>query len=768
MNAPLDGEECVWTVPALDAADGRPKGVDRGRGMSVDGEDPVSRSEARPRQGTLWIEGLENDPPTVRRIADLRSHDHANGPFDRRVGQGSGGEPKLDGTSASRGLEGEGTAWIVGGEVSVQIRAPMECPAVDAGEQVVCGEADAGGRAVRVDPHDADGDAASRARAKGDVFKVSPQPGYLDRTELYEVPGHLHRPVDGDGKADAATLGVDGGVDPNQAAGDVEEWAAGVARIDARIGLDEVLVDAVIGLEGAGDGRYDAGGHGVAQAEGVADGDDGLAQEQLAGCTHIHGGQGRIGGGRVDPQNREVELRCGADQRGVIAPTIREGGCDPMRASNDVVVRQDDPFGRQDHARSFTAAGPRLEEQVGLRNFCSDRNYAWSDFLDGLDHRGSTPRVDGTCRDGAGQGGGGGGGRGSQQDGRVRNPNGDRVPGGRLLGGGLGERADHEAGEREPGRASAMHGFARGKRSRGLGRRFALRRSAICIGRRCCRCVRRDSLNPPVSSTTARPAQQHPVVIRTGTVFLVACLVWIGLFAPRPADAARRQLTIEEQYELGLKQLKRGYYVKALEQFNRIRNYHRDDPLAVKAELAIADVYFKKHEWDQARDAYEDFLRWHPRYADADYVVYRLGLSMYKKSNRIAARDQTWTVRTTEIWAGFSSRFADSEYSEEVSEKLQECRERLGHKELIIAQFYRRRQSWESVERRASGILANHAATESMPEGMGLLAEARAWQGEASEATALVDKLEALDAREAARARRRISRARPERLVPGS
>lgn len=245
--------------------------------------------------------------------------------------------------------------------------------------------------------------------------------------------------------------------------------------------------------------------------------------------------------------------------------------------------------------------------------------------------------------------------------------------------------------------------------------------------------------------------------------------VWItGLLAPSSADAARRQLTLEEQYELGLKQLKRGYYVKALEQFNRIRNYHRDDPLAVKAELAIADVYFKKHEWDQARDAYEDFLRWHPRYPEADYVVYRLGMAMYKKSNRIAARDQTWTVRTAETWAGYSARFGDSEYKDEVEKKLQECRERLGSKELIIAQFYRRRKAWEAVERRASGILANHAATEAMPEGMGMLAEARAWQGEASEASALLDKLEALEPREAARARRRVERAKPDDAGKGS
>ncbi len=43
-------------------------------------------------------------------------------------------------------------------------------------------------------------------------------------------------------------------------------------------------------------------------------------------------------------------------------------------------------------------------------------------------------------------------------------------------------------------------------------------------------------------------------------------------FASTPAHSARRKLTVQDQYELGLRYLKRGYYVKALEQFNRIRN----------------------------------------------------------------------------------------------------------------------------------------------------------------------------------------------------
>ena len=45
---------------------------------------------------------------------------------------------------------------------------------------------------------------------------------------------------------------------------------------------------------------------------------------------------------------------------------------------------------------------------------------------------------------------------------------------------------------------------------------------------------------------------------------------------------------------------------------------------------------------------------------------------------------------------------------------------------------------------------------------MGLLAEAHAWLGDEAQAQELLTRLEALSTREAARARRRVARARPE------
>jgi len=192
---------------------------------------------------------------------------------------------------------------------------------------------------------------------------------------------------------------------------------------------------------------------------------------------------------------------------------------------------------------------------------------------------------------------------------------------------------------------------------------------------------------------------------------LTAIFALVFLAGPAAAKE-RKELTVEEQYELGLKYLRRESYVKALEQFNRIRNTHRDDPYSVKAELAIGDVYYRKREWDQARLAYEDFMRMHPRHQDLDYVVYRMGLSLYRKAPLVAGRDQTWTRQAVHTWAGFESRFPDSQYRAEVEELLEVSRDRLARKELSIARFYVRRKAWPAVSDRAEGMLRTYPDSE--------------------------------------------------------
>ncbi len=95
---------------------------------------------------------------------------------------------------------------------------------------------------------------------------------------VHDVTGH----VDGDGEADAdipAGTAENRGRYADQAAFYINERAPGIAGIDRGIGLDEILI---IGDAKAApaDGAHDAHRHGLTDPEGIADGQNGVADLQ--------------------------------------------------------------------------------------------------------------------------------------------------------------------------------------------------------------------------------------------------------------------------------------------------------------------------------------------------------------------------------------------------------------------------------------------------------------------------------------------------------
>jgi len=222
---------------------------------------------------------------------------------------------------------------------------------------------------------------------------------------------------------------------------------------------------------------------------------------------------------------------------------------------------------------------------------------------------------------------------------------------------------------------------------------------------------------------------------------LLATLLVVLMLAPAAQARRDRQRSAQELYELGLRQMRRGYFTKALESFTRVRNYHRDDPISVKAQLAIADVYFKKNDYEQARYAYEEFAAYHPRHENLDYVTYRIGLSIWKRSPRLAGRDLSSTRAAVNVWTGFATRFPGSKHTEEVDKHLVRERERLARKELFIAKFYARRKAWGAVRGRTEYLLLRYPDTRWADEAMLHLGTAMHAWGDVDEAAQVRDRM---------------------------
>lgn len=196
-----------------------------------------------------------------------------------------------------------------------------------------------------------------------------------------------------------------------------------------------------------------------------------------------------------------------------------------------------------------------------------------------------------------------------------------------------------------------------------------------------------------------------------------------------------------EIYAHGEKMMARGFYDKATEDFQELRNFHRDDPLSVRAQLALAEIRFKKGEFEEARYAYDEFATYHPRHEDLDFVIYRIGLCLWKRAPRLVGRDQSTTRSAVNSWTGFEDRFGESEYTEEVARLRLKGLDRLAAGDLFVARFYSKRSAWEAVRGRAAEVVRRYPGSRHVEEALARYAVAAHRVGRVEEALAARERL---------------------------
>ena len=188
----------------------------------------------------------------------------------------------------------------------------------------------------------APGVSVHRRRELGrDVLHADAEPRARDTCPVLRIcVGHALRHVARDGEADALAAADDHRVDAEHVALQIAERPAGVARVDARVGL-QVVLDRVHPEAAAALRREHAGGHRVAEAERRADGDDPLAHARRVGVGELRRREAR----RVDLDDGEVGRRVAPDEaRRQVAP-VAQAHVDGERLLDDVVVREDRAVG---------------------------------------------------------------------------------------------------------------------------------------------------------------------------------------------------------------------------------------------------------------------------------------------------------------------------------------------------------------------------------------------------------------------------------------
>ena len=143
---------------------------------------------------------------------------------------------------------------------------------------------------------------------------------------------------------------------------------------------------------------------------------------------------------------------------------------------------------------------------------------------------------------------------------------------------------------------------------------------------------------------------------------------------------------------------------------------------ATLAEIRSGDVYFKKKEYLQAAEEYENFIANHPGHEELDYAMYRLGFSYYKmKSGK--DRNHSKTLKAIKWFTLLKKTYPDSPYVEQTQEKIEESRKVLAEREIYLGKFYQKKKNYEAAAQRYKNVLENYSDTEYAEKARKLLLE---------------------------------------------
>jgi outer membrane protein assembly factor BamD len=150
-----------------------------------------------------------------------------------------------------------------------------------------------------------------------------------------------------------------------------------------------------------------------------------------------------------------------------------------------------------------------------------------------------------------------------------------------------------------------------------------------------------------------------------------------------------------------------GSYRKAIDSFEKLRDWYPFSRYAILAELKIADAYFNLESYADAIFAYEEFEQLHPRNEAIPYVVYRIGRSYYNQIDTID-RDQSNARKALETYGRLISQYPDDAYAGMARSDMVACQRSLSGHEFYIGVFYYKQKRYKAAKERFVAVVKKY------------------------------------------------------------
>lgn len=199
--------------------------------------------------------------------------------------------------------------------------------------------------------------------------------------------------------------------------------------------------------------------------------------------------------------------------------------------------------------------------------------------------------------------------------------------------------------------------------------------------------------------------RQALLLILLALIFMMTGCGWVkNLFTKK--DMGRS--TPDAIYARGYEDYQEGRYEKAIESFQRLKEVYPLSPLAILAEMGIADAQFSNKAYAEAEVAYTDFYNLHPTNENIPYVLYQIAMCHYNQMPTID-RDQSEALRARKDFERLITRFPNSKFSFLAEKRLRESRQHLAEHEFYIGEFYFRTKKYKAALKRFEGIAKDYS-----------------------------------------------------------
>jgi outer membrane protein assembly factor BamD len=201
-----------------------------------------------------------------------------------------------------------------------------------------------------------------------------------------------------------------------------------------------------------------------------------------------------------------------------------------------------------------------------------------------------------------------------------------------------------------------------------------------------------------------------PVAILVSLVGAAGCSSVSLPSVPWFSSAPKIDPSAEALFEEGNRAFNDKKYVRALDNYSKIRTDHPFTPLMTQVELKMADAYYLNQQFPEAINAFKEFQSMHPNNENIPFVVLRLGQAHFDQFTA-TDRDQKHTEIAKGYFENVLTNYPKSPQAAEARAKLEKVLEYLAEHEFNIAHFYLQQEKFSAARDRFEEIVRKYKST---------------------------------------------------------